>query len=112
MKKLTVKKDHLNNEMFFSPFMSLINREKLCVNREKIGTKTPPYFFIVSFSPFTSFLAIQRAHEFYTVQLDAAVLGDRLPEGTQKASPRPRQPLFCSAGSVRALESACRVSML
>ena len=37
--KLTVKKI-INNEMFFfvfffSPFMSLINREKLCVNREK-----------------------------------------------------------------------------
>ena len=45
--KLTVKKVIL----FFSPFMSLINREKLrandeklCVNREKIGTKNPPFF--------------------------------------------------------------------
>ena len=26
------------------PFMSLISREKLCVNREKIGTKNPPFF--------------------------------------------------------------------
>ena len=42
--KLTVKKI-INNEMFFfSPFMSLINREQLCVNREKIGTKNPPFF--------------------------------------------------------------------
>ena len=32
--KLTVKKI-INNEIFFSPFMSLINHEKLCVNREK-----------------------------------------------------------------------------
>ena len=24
--------------------MSLINREKLCVNREKIGAKNPPFF--------------------------------------------------------------------
>ena len=40
--------------MFFSPFMSLINREKLCVNREKLAPKNPPYFFTVSFSPFTS----------------------------------------------------------
>ena len=41
--KLTVKKS-INNEMFFSPFMSLLNREKLCVNREKIGTTNPPFF--------------------------------------------------------------------
>ena len=41
--KLTVKKI-INNEMFFSPFMSLISREKLCVNREKIGTQNPPFF--------------------------------------------------------------------
>ena len=32
--KLTVIKI-INNEMFFSPFMSLINREQLCVNRAK-----------------------------------------------------------------------------
>ena len=36
--KLTVKKI-INNEMFFSPFMSLINRERLCVNREKSAPK-------------------------------------------------------------------------
>ena len=36
--KLTVKKSS-TTRFFFSPFMSLINREKLCVNREKIGTK-------------------------------------------------------------------------
>ena len=44
--KLTVKKI-INSEMFFfSPFMSLINREKLCVSRDKIGTKNPgPAFF-------------------------------------------------------------------
>ena len=42
--KTNREKDHINNEMFFSPFMSLINREKLCVNREKIGTKNPPFF--------------------------------------------------------------------
>ena len=40
--------------MFFcSPFMSLINRENLCVNREKSGPKIR-HFFTVSFSPFTS----------------------------------------------------------
>ena len=37
--KLTVKKI-INKEMFFfSPFMSLTNREKSTPNREKIGTK-------------------------------------------------------------------------
>ena len=50
--KLTVKKI-INNEILFLPFMSLINREKLCVNREKIGTKNPP-FLHRWFSPFTS----------------------------------------------------------
>ena len=45
--KLTVKKI-INNEMFFSPFMSLINREKLCVNREKSAPKIH-HFFAVSF---------------------------------------------------------------
>ena len=54
--KLTVKKI-INNEMFFffffSPFMSLINREKLCANREKSAPKIH-HFFTVSFSPFTS----------------------------------------------------------
>ena len=53
--KLTVKKI-INNEIFvfvFSPFMSLINREKLCVNREKSAPKIH-HFFTVSFSPFTS----------------------------------------------------------
>ena len=51
--KLTVKKI-INNEMFFfSPFMSLINREKLCVNREKSVPKIH-HFFTVSFSPFRS----------------------------------------------------------
>ena len=50
---LTVKKI-INNEMFFfSPFMCLINREKLCVNREKSAPKIH-HFFTVSFSPFTS----------------------------------------------------------
>ena len=29
--------------------MSLINREKLCVNREKIGTKNPPFFSPLAF---------------------------------------------------------------
>ena len=37
--KLTMKKI-INNEMFFSPFMSLINREKLCVNRENRHQKS------------------------------------------------------------------------
>ena len=48
--KLTVKKI-INNEMFFSPFMSLTNREKSAQtvkksapNREKIGAKNPPFF--------------------------------------------------------------------
>ena len=50
--KLTVKKI-INNEMFFSPFMSLIDREKLCVNREKSAPKIH-HFFTVGFSPFTS----------------------------------------------------------
>ena len=45
--KLTVKKIIL----FCSPFMSLINREKLCINREKLcvnreksAPKNPPFF--------------------------------------------------------------------
>ena len=49
--KLTVKKTIINNEIFFSPFMSLINREKSAQtvkksapNREEIGTKNPPFF--------------------------------------------------------------------
>ena len=41
--KLTVKKI-INNEMFFHRLCPFINREKLCVNREKIGTKNPPFF--------------------------------------------------------------------
>ena len=51
--KLAAKKI-INNEMFFffSPSMSLINREKLCVNREKSAPKIH-HFFIVSLSPFT-----------------------------------------------------------
>ena len=51
--KLTVQKI-INDEMFFSLFMSLINREKLCVNRVKIGTKNPPFLHRYHFSPFTS----------------------------------------------------------
>ena len=35
---------------------------------------------------------------FYNVQMDAAVLADRLPEGTQKSA----QPPLCSAGIERA----------
>ena len=50
--KLTVKKI-INNEIFVSPFMSLINREKLYVNGEKSAPKIH-HFFTVSFSPFTS----------------------------------------------------------
>ena len=42
--KLTVKKTIIKNEMFFSPFMSLINREKLCVNREKSAPKIHHFF--------------------------------------------------------------------
>ena len=38
------EKAHINNEMFFSPCASLINREKLCVNREKSAPKKPPFF--------------------------------------------------------------------
>ena len=38
--KLTVKKLIDNEMFFFSPFMSpVLNREKIGVNREKIGTK-------------------------------------------------------------------------
>ena len=48
---------------------------------------------------------------FYNVQMDAAVLGDRLPAGgPRKAFPRPRQPLF-AVPALRELESACRVSI-
>ena len=39
--------------------------------------------------------------QFYNVQMDAAVLGDRLPEGTQKPLLGPGSPL-CSAGIERA----------
>ena len=47
--------------------------------------------------------------EFYNVYIDAAVLGDRLPEGTESLS-------SAQAGAkglaLRELESACRVSIL
>ena len=46
--KLTVKKI-INSEILFTPFMSLINREKICVNREKIGTKNSPFFSPLAF---------------------------------------------------------------
>ena len=63
-----VKKSSITR-FFFSPFMSLINREKLCVNREKLCVnreklcvsreknrhQKSTIFFTVSFSPFTSF---------------------------------------------------------
>ena len=38
--KTNREKDHQYRDVFISPFMSLINREKLCVNREKIGQKS------------------------------------------------------------------------
>ena len=50
--KLTVKKIISITDVFFHR-LSLINREKLCVNREKLAPKIH-HFFTVSFSPFTS----------------------------------------------------------
>ena len=47
----------------------------------------------------------------YNVQMDAAVLGDRLPEGTQKPLLGPGSP-FLQCRALRELESACRVSIL
>ena len=52
--KRTVKKKESITRSFFSPFMSLINREKLCVNREKSAPKIH-HFFTGSFSPFPNF---------------------------------------------------------
>ena len=55
--KLTEKKIINNEEVFFSPFnMSLINREKLCVNRAKIGVsqKGSPERCRFRFFPFFS----------------------------------------------------------
>ena len=61
--KLTVKKI-INNEMFFfSPFMSLINREKLSVNREKSAPKIH-HFFTVSFFTVHVFLTNPARHQF------------------------------------------------
>ena len=47
----------------------------------------------------------------YNVQMDAPVLGDRLPEGTQKPLLSPGRVLFAMP-ALRELESACRVSIL
>ena len=43
--------------MFFSPFASLINREKICANREKIGTQKATIFSPLVFHRF-------RPHDF------------------------------------------------
>ena len=47
--KTNREKDHINNEMFFSPFASLINREKLCVNREKLAPEIHHIFSLLVF---------------------------------------------------------------
>ena len=47
----------------------------------------------------------------YNVQMDAAVLGDRLPEGTQKPLRGPGSPLS-AVPALGELESACRVGIL
>ena len=61
--KLTVKKLIDNEMFFFSPFMSLTNREKSAQtvkqsapNREKIGAKNPPFFHCLRLLEFPWFL--------------------------------------------------------
>ena len=51
--KANPEKVHQITRCFFSPFTSLISREKLCVNRKKSAPRIH-HFFTVSFSPFTS----------------------------------------------------------
>ena len=81
------EKAHINNEMFFSPFASLINREKLCVSREKIGTQKAtifsPLFFTVS--------VLMRK-----VSFEARIFSRKMSE----ISPEIFEPLFCGSGKI------------
>ena len=56
----------INNEIFFSPFMSLINREKLCVNRENRHQKS------TIFSPLVFHRL--RLHDFFRIRLEIILL--------------------------------------
>ena len=62
-------------------------------------------------TPESTTIVHSRRRAVYDVQVDAAVLGDRLPEVTQKPFLGPKKPLF-AVPALRELESACRVSIL